>query len=317
MKKASHAGGRLFRRRKHGKTLQTWTMEYQVDGREIRESSGTADYDEAQKLLRARLAALDVGTYVSPDRERVTVGALLDDLLAYYATQKLRSLPSVAAQTRPLRAALAAVKARDLTTARLRRLVQSWQDTHTITDATINRRLSLLRRAYSLGKVVPDPARLDFTDLFLVEASPLGKHIDAPAFVAILAALPAILRAFFEFAYLCGTRKGQLARTTWSHWNPYTREFTWTAAEVKAKRPVRLPLDGRPLAIIEALYATRRLSCPYVFHGRRCSLGHQPSRDYGCVGTSARHGRPRVAPLASPSDARRAATCSTTRATPP
>jgi len=27
------------------------------------------------------------------------------------------------------------------------------------------------------------------------------------------------LQPFFEFAYLCGTRKGQLARTGWSHGN--------------------------------------------------------------------------------------------------
>ena len=67
-----------------------------------------------------------------------------------------------------------------MTTARLRRLVKGWQGT--VSDATINRRLSLLRRAYALGKLRLDPAVLDFTDLALVENSPLGKHIDAPAF---------------------------------------------------------------------------------------------------------------------------------------
>jgi integrase len=259
-------------------------MEFTVDDKEVRESTGETDYKAAQLVMQRRLGEIAAGTYVGPDREKITIATLLDGLLDYYSTRKLRSLPSVTAQVKPLRAALGPLKARDLTTVRLRRLVKSWQDTGTITDATINRRLSLLRRAYSLGKLVPDPARLDFADLFLVENSPLGKHIDAPAFAAICAALPAILLAFFEFCYLCGTRKGQLARTTWAHWNPHTKEFTWSAAEVKAKRPTVLPLDGRALAIIETLYRTRSLACPYVFHGRRCGLGHQPSRDYGCVG---------------------------------
>jgi integrase len=82
---------------------------------------------------------------------------------------------------------------------------------------------------------------------------------------------------------LCGIRKGQLARTTWANWNAETREFTWTAAEVKAKRPQVLPLDGRPLAIIELLHG-RRLHCRHVFHGRHCGPGHAPSKTYGCVG---------------------------------
>src|SRR5207253_3162282 len=85
-------------------------------------------------------------------------------------------------------------------------------------------------------------------------------------------------------AYVCGTRKGQLARTTWAHWNPEAREFTWNAAEVKGKRDFVLPLDGRPLEIVEALYKRRVLHCRYIFHGRRCAPGRRPSKDYGCVG---------------------------------
>lgn len=63
-----------------------------------------------------------------------------------------------------------------------------------------------------------------------------------------------------------------------------TKEFTWTAAEVKAKRPTVLPLDGRPLALIERLHAARRLHCRFVFHGALCAPGRAHSKSYGCVG---------------------------------
>ena len=53
---------------------------------------------------------------------------------------------------------------------------------------------------------------------------------------------------------------------------------------MEAKRAAVLPLAGKALEIIETLYATRVLHCPYVFHGSRCTLGHQPSKGYGCVG---------------------------------
>jgi integrase len=68
------------------------------------------------------------------------------------------------------------------------------------------------------------------------------------------------------------------------HYNAETAEFTWNATEVKAKRPEILPLAGRPREIIAALYATRRLSCRYVFHGPHCAAGAPPSTRYGCVG---------------------------------
>jgi integrase len=75
-----------------------------------------------------------------------------------------------------------------------------------------------------------------------------------------------------------------MSRTTWAHWTPETRKLAWTAAEVKAKRSYVLPLDGRPLEIIQAMYVTRRLHCPYVFHGRQCAPSRTPSARYGCVG---------------------------------
>ena len=117
-----------------------------------------------------------------------------------------------------------------------------------------------------------------------MEDSPLGRYLTADAFAAIQGNLPTYLRDFAEFAYLCGTRKGQLARTTWAHWDAETRELTWSKAEVKAKRDFVLPLDGRPLELIAALQAQRRLHCRYLFHGARCAPGREPSKRYGCVG---------------------------------
>ena len=68
------------------------------------------------------------------------------------------------------------------------------------------------------AKLTINAKRLDFGDLFLPEHSPLGKYIAPEAFTAIAAQLATDeLRVFVEFAYLCGTRKGQLARTTIAH----------------------------------------------------------------------------------------------------
>ena len=277
--------GRVFKRRSRhtGKLLPTWWIAYSVDGARVRESANTEDRQAALNILRERLKAVSDGTAVDPARDRLTVDVILDGLLAYYDRQGHRSRESAASQLKPWREALGSVRALAVTTSRLARVVGDWQAAK-VQHATINRRLSLLRRSYRLAKLRLDPAKLDFADLFLTDASPRGKHLDAAAFATLHGLLPAHLKDLFEFAYLCGTRKGQLARTTWASWDASERALTWSAAEVKAKRDFTLPLDGRPLNLILARHAERRLHCRYVFHGPRCRPGHTPSKHYGCVG---------------------------------
>jgi integrase len=276
--------GSLYQRasRHTGHALPTWWISYYVDGKKHRESAHTTDLETAQRLLRARLHALDEGTYVEPERERATVTAILDALEDFYAVHGHRSVPSALSQLKPWRSALGSRRAMTVTTSMVLRLTREWQAAGT-TNATINRRLSLLRRAYRLAKIHLDPARLDFADCFLDEASPLGRHIAPAEFAALAQHLDMGRRQLFEFCYLIGKRKGQMSRTTWAHYSAAAEEFVWSAAEVKSKRPEVLPLAGRPLALIRTLYAARRLRCPYVFHGPDCGQ-RPPSTLYGCVG---------------------------------
>jgi integrase len=285
MRRSNHAGGRIFRRKSRltGQALSTWTMVYTVDGKQHRESTGEADKEEALKVLRKRQVEIDEGRYTGPERDRLTVRELLDSVVLHYEMREHHSLRTVKGHVAVWKKALGARRALDVTTGRLQQCMQTWRHDG-LTPATINRRLAILRRAYRLGKVRLDPARLDFTDLFLPENSPRGRYLTADAFAAIHAQLPQNLQNFFEFAYLCGTRKQQLARTTWSHLNSETWVLSWNPQDTKTKEPHVLPLDGRPFEIIEARHAERRLHCRYVFHGPRCAPGVEPSQEYGCVG---------------------------------
>ena len=114
MKRRRTSGmGRIFRRRSRltGKELSTWWIAYFVDGKERREAAHSTEYEVAKRLLRKRLNALSEGTYTGPERERITVAALLDNLIAYYKVQGHRSLPSARAQTKPVRDAIGSRRA--------------------------------------------------------------------------------------------------------------------------------------------------------------------------------------------------------------
>jgi integrase len=285
--KQQSAGGRIFRRKSRltGHELPTWWISLYVDGKEVRESAKTMVRAAAKKLLTKRLAERDEGTYVGPEHERMTVAEALEQVELHYQQHQRGSLRTLRGHVCAWLAALGTTcEARDVQTPRLRRITSAWQ-ADGLTAATINRRLSVLRRAYRLARVTIHPKRLDFGDLFLPEHSPLGKYISPATFAAIAEHLPTgELRAFCEFAMCCGTRKGQLARTTIAHLDTATWVLTWQAREVKAKKPHVLPLDGRPLDLIADCVRRRPLHCPYLFHGPRCAPGVGPSKEYGCIG---------------------------------
>lgn len=209
------------------------------------------------------------GTYVGPSRDRLTVGELLDTLVTNYEDHERASMPSARGHARLWRQQLGAERALRVSTTRLQRIVREWK-CEGLSHATINRRLEFLRRAYRLAKLRIDTAQLDFSGIILPENSPRGNYITAEVFAAIHRHLPDYLKDFFEFAYLVGVRKGQLARTTWAHLNTESWVLTWKdPRQVKNRQPHEIALDGRPLDIIRRRYEARKargdLSCPYIF----------------------------------------------------
>src|SRR5439155_6841683 len=154
MRRKTQGMGRLFRRRSRhtGKLLLTWWIGYYVDGKQVRESGDTSDRQMALDLLRERLKAVSDGTAVDPARERLTVGEILDGLLAFYDRQGHRSRDSAASQLKPWREALGSARARAVTTRRLDHVLGDWKAAGA-GAATMNRPLSLLRRAYRPAKL--------------------------------------------------------------------------------------------------------------------------------------------------------------------
>jgi hypothetical protein len=64
----------------------------QVQGRVIRQSSETDKAPEARRLLKIREGKATEGQPVMPRMDRVTVGDLLDTLVAEYTSNERRSL---------------------------------------------------------------------------------------------------------------------------------------------------------------------------------------------------------------------------------
>jgi integrase len=273
MKRRTTGMGRIFKRKSRltGRELTTWWFAYHHRGNEHRESAHTTVYEEAVRKLRKRLDDLSNGTYVGPDRQRVTVSDLLDYVVTDYENDEQTSLPTLLGHVKVWKQEVGDERAMDITTARVQRIIQAWKKDGK-SPATINRRLACLRRAYRLGKVPTE--HLDFAELQLAEHSPRGRYVTAEAFAAIVRHVPEYLRDFLEFAYLTGVRKSQLASTTWANLNTETWVLTWSdPRRVKNRHVHDLALDGRPLEIIQKRWAERRLDCRLIFHRDGAYLG--------------------------------------------
>jgi integrase len=135
------------------------------------------------------------------------------------------------------------------------------------------------RRAYRTQRLplVPHVPRLH-------EPKRPGRYLGTDVVASITTHLPAYVQPVLRFAYLNGTRRGQLARTQRRFVDLARALITWPPAEVKADDPHTLPLEGESLAIVHAALKDARTWCPYLFHGPRCAAGRRPSTRYACVG---------------------------------
>src|SRR5579885_2364421 len=71
---------------------KTWWIKFSERGIVHRESSGSTDYKDAEKLLKRRLAEVLTQIYVA--RTNIRVDELIEDLFAEYREKQHKSLPS-------------------------------------------------------------------------------------------------------------------------------------------------------------------------------------------------------------------------------
>src|SRR5439155_4933443 len=205
--------------------------------------------------------------------EKVRVGELLDALKVNYEINARASLATLGSHLEVLRPAFGHLRAIDVTTDLVEARQLVWQRNGT-SNATINRRCNILRRAFNLARrarkihIVPYIARLE-------EHSPRGCYIPPTDAAALLEHLPAYVRGFFALAYDYGTRKGQLARTLRRYVDLRRGLIEWPPSECKHKEAHIVPLEGEGLAIVKRLMTSPPLWCPYLFHGPRCAPAGQ------------------------------------------
>ena len=190
--------GSLYRRG------QVWWIKFYRNGKPIRESAGTPKESEARRLLRRREGEAEEGKPHIPNVTRVRLEELLDDVLTDYRVNGKRSLARAELSVSHLKEHFALRRAVDLGTPAVRQYIARRQGDGA-RNATINRELAALRRAFSLacqaGRLFVRPHIP-----MLQERNIRQGFFERDQYQAVLRHLPDELRPLITFAYITGWR---------------------------------------------------------------------------------------------------------------
>ncbi len=186
------------------KTASTWWIQYSVRGRRFRESSGSHNRTEAEKLLHERLEALAQGKPVGPRADKATFEHLAHILLDDYRVNARRSLDRVEDALGHLRGFFDGVYAVEIKSDRIASYI-SWRQEQRAASATINRELAALRRAFRLAQKVGMVAFRPEISTLREENKP-KDFFWAEQYRAVLENVPEYLKPVIQTAYITGWR---------------------------------------------------------------------------------------------------------------
>jgi len=189
--------------RRDGKVALTWWSKIYVNGRPVRESTGTTDREAAEGVLRDRLTRASQGLPVVKPQD-VRFDELADDLKTHYETTGSRDPHEAEKRIKPLRRFFAGWRAAQIDGAAFNRYVVKRQATGTA-NGTINRErsvlLKMLRLALEHGKLARLPVIRG-----LKEAPPRSGFFEADQYAAVRRHLSADLQTACDIAYTFGWR---------------------------------------------------------------------------------------------------------------
>jgi len=254
------------------KAASTWWIQYSVRGRRFRESSGSRNRTEAEKLLQERLEAAAQGNPVGPSAGKATFEHLAQILLDDYRVNARRSLERVDDALGHLRGFFDGVHAVEITSDRIASYI-SWRQEQGAASATINRELATLRRAFRLAQKAGMVAFRPEISTLHEENQPKG-FFEADQYRAVLENLPEYLKPVIQTAYITGWRiKSEILSRQKQHLDLQSgclkldREETGSGEERKFQlTPGMRELLVRQLEEVNELERKTGRIIPWLFH---------------------------------------------------
>jgi integrase len=270
-----------------------WWLKYRAHDRIIRESSGSPKESDAKTLLKLREGAATEGRPVIPRVEKVTVGQLPDGLKAEYEANGRRSLQRLTYSLAHLRPVFGSRRAVHVTATDVTFYVTTRQAAQA-KNATINRELAALKKAYSLALAAERIHRAPRFRM-LPEDNVRQGFFERDAFEAMRRLLPDELRGLVTVAYITGWRiQSALLPLRW-------RQVDCAAGILRLEPGTTKNRDGRVFVMTPELRATLEAQRAMTEALQRKRGGHSSPGCFTAAGSRLRgSGRPGRRPGSRP-----------------
>jgi integrase len=279
--------GTLYRQR----NSRFWWFRIGFQGRILCASTKTTDKREAREILKQKSRELEAAkggfvTMPGPEAKRVTVGELLDELLAEYELHSRRSIKGVRSHLKRVREELGEMRVVDLKPKDLT-AYQAARHQAEAAGGTINRELALLRRA--VRRFLEDQKLPTPRVAMLAESVREGFFTQAEV-AKLVKHLPKDLHDFVWFGFYTGWRKGEIASLKWADVDEEAGTLRLSWRKSKNNQARTMALEGALSAIIKGASIARAErvlkghDSPFVFvRGDGTKAHGRPVDDFGVV----------------------------------
>ena len=143
-----------------------------------------------------------------------------------------------------------------------------------VNNATINRELSAIKRAFNLAARCTPPKVSTVPYIPMLKENNVRKgFIEYGEYLALKEALPDYLKPILSFGYFTGWRKAEILNLTWRHVNLKDGIVRLEPGETKNNEGRTLYMEPELWDMLQQLHKKRRMDCLYVFNrnGRQIS----------------------------------------------
>lgn len=220
---------------------KVWWISYMLNGEQQNESSKSTERKDAGTLLKKRMGEIEANRAVGRARS-LTVADLLGRLEESYVEKESRSLADLKGKIAALKTRFAVVRASEFGSDHITRMKTAMKRDKA-TNATINRYLAALRRAFRLAALHDPPlvGRVPHFEM-LPEDNARSGFLSDSQYSNLKTWLPEYLQGMLIFGFHLGMRRTALL-------NLRRDQVDWPNRVIRAEAPRGAKKQGRVLPI--------------------------------------------------------------------
>lgn len=262
-----------YKDKKSGKIIesQVYWIKYYKNGKPFRESSKSKRKADAEKLLKLREGQIVKGEFYGLRVEKIRLQELVDDYLDDYIVNGKKSLGDAKRISNNLIKILGNITIPNLTSNLVSIYIKTRREDR-VSNSTINRELTGLRRMLNLAKLTTPPKVTNIPHVpHLKEAPPRTGFFEHDEYLALKTALPPFLKPVLITGYYTGMRRSEILNLRWDQIDFKEHKISLYAGTTKNDEARMVFMPGELLETIriqKELRDTMHPECQWVIFGK-------------------------------------------------